>query len=107
MNNCPNCGSNTNPGEAFCRVCGTKLSLPENNLLNNPQVSGNNQMSNVEQVEHLDLPNVNNTQMPNNNQVQGSQQIPNINNTFNSQNDMEVLTDAYIGKNADKLKKSS
>ena len=83
MNNCPNCGSNTNPGDAFCNVCGTNLSLPQNNSLNNPQV---------------------NNQIQNSVQIQGLQQMPSSNNTIGSQNDMEVLVDAYIGKNADKIK---
>lgn len=37
MNNCPNCGANLNPNEDFCRVCGTKVSLPQNNFYNNVQ----------------------------------------------------------------------
>lgn len=30
MNNCPNCGSKANQGDAFCKICGTKLPLPQN-----------------------------------------------------------------------------
>ena len=37
MNNCPNCGSSVNQGDAFCKVCGTKLPLPQNNISNNTQ----------------------------------------------------------------------
>ena len=37
MNNCPNCGSNINQGEAFCRNCGTKMTIPQNNIMNNMQ----------------------------------------------------------------------
>ena len=43
MNNCPNCGANVNSDEAFCRVCGTKIAVPQNNFNNTQQ---NQEMNN-------------------------------------------------------------
>lgn len=37
MNNCPNCGANVNSGEAFCKVCGTKIAMSQNNFFNSTQ----------------------------------------------------------------------
>ena len=42
MNNCPNCGSNVNSGEAFCRMCGTKMPVSQTNFSNNTQQPQNN-----------------------------------------------------------------
>lgn len=52
MNNCPNCGSKVNQGEAFCRVCGTRVALPQNNIANNTQLAQptNNQAVNIQQA---------------------------------------------------------
>ena len=35
MNNCPNCGSSLNAGDAFCGICGAKIPLPQNNGYSN------------------------------------------------------------------------
>ena len=84
MNNCPKCGAVVNPGEAFCRNCGTKLTdtttVVQNNVTDNASqpVITSNIPSSVEQIRNVDGQN-------------------NIND--------EELIDAYIGKNADKLKK--
>ena len=32
MNICPNCGSNLKDGDKFCRKCGTKVELRNNDL---------------------------------------------------------------------------
>lgn len=75
--NCPNCGSNVNQGEVFCRVCGTKLPLPQSSMPTNIQ-----------------------------NNLQNNTQIQSGVNTQNSINN-EYLIDAYIGKNAESLKNGS
>ena len=33
MNICPNCGSNLKDGDKFCRKCGTKVELRNNDFL--------------------------------------------------------------------------
>ena len=95
MNNCPNCGSNVNPGEAFCRMCGTKIPTPENNITNNTQQPQTDFSNNAFQPINN---NVNSTFQP--------QTTFNQNNTMvqNSYNNDDALIDAYIGKNVDKLK---
>lgn len=119
MNNCPNCGSNVNPGEVFCRSCGTKLPIPQNNVYNNLQQP---QQVNNDSTEFLQPQPMNNGQVNNqpiysqqqnvNPALQGFQQSPNyghVNNgmTQNAPIDNGDLIDAYIGKNADKLKNGS
>ena len=65
MNNCPKCGSNINPGEDFCKMCGTKITTPQNNISNITQqqqenmqninnLQTQNSISNTEQIEILD-----------------------------------------------------
>ena len=65
MNNCPKCGSNINPGEDFCKVFGTKITTPQNNISNITQqqqeniqninnLQTQNSISNTEQIEILD-----------------------------------------------------
>lgn len=100
MNSCPNCGSNVNQGEAFCRVCGTRLILPQNNIANNQQPFqeiNNQNVSNVQQS-------VNNQNLGVNPTLQGLQQSQNNAGYQNNMISDDNLIDAYIGKNADKLK---
>lgn len=78
MNNCPNCGSEINSGENFCRKCGTKISVTQNNIEDNTQQ-------------------VNNQEIITTNQTAVQPQ--------NNMNDNDDLINSYIGKNADKLKK--
>ena len=37
MNYCPKCGSLLNQGEAFCKICGAEIPLPQNNFINTTQ----------------------------------------------------------------------
>ncbi len=47
MNRCPKCGTNVREGEAFCRMCGTKLTPPQPTQNNTGQsVQPNNQFLN-------------------------------------------------------------
>ena len=92
MMNCPKCGSNVNQGEMFCRVCGAKI------------VSQSIQPNQMGQMP------VANQQVQTQNQYV-SQQQPIMNNNFgygasnySSYSNDESLINAYIGKNADKLK---
>lgn len=101
MNNCPNCGSNVNQGEAFCRVCGTKMPLPQNNFSNSTQ-----------QSQQMNVQNTNYQQQSVNPALQGVQQLQNnvYQNNAMLQNNMfndDDLIDSYIGKNANKLKNGS
>lgn len=41
MNNCPNCGTNVNSGDFFCKVCGTTISMQSNNILDGIQQTNN------------------------------------------------------------------
>ena len=93
MNNCPNCGSKVNQGEAFCRVCGTRVALPQNNIANNTQPAQptNNQAVNIQQAGEVQA--ASNFQQPANN-------MPTQNYTL----DDAVLIDSYSGKNAAGLK---
>lgn len=111
MNNCPNCGSNVNLGEAFCRVCGTKMPVPQNNLSNNTQQPQqvNNVNTGFQQSQQMNNQNVNFQQQNMNSTLQGFQQPQNngyVNNGMPQNNyiNNEDLIDSYIGKNADKLK---
>ena len=79
MNNCPNCGSTVNQGEAFCRMCGTKLPLPQNNIFNN----------NTQQPEQF----VNQPQQMNNQNVNFEQSYQNFNQT--QKNNYNVNLDKY------------
>lgn len=90
--NCPKCGSNVNQGEMFCRVCGAKI------------VSQSVQLNQMGQTP------VTNQQVYTQNQ-NISQQQPIMNNNvgygktnYSSYSNDEALINAYIGKNADKLK---
>lgn len=92
MINCPKCGSNVNQGEMFCRVCGAKIvsqSIQPNQIgatpSDNQQVYAQNQYVPQQQ------------QIMNNNVEYGTS------NSSSYSND-ETLINAYIGKNADKLK---
>lgn len=105
MNSCPNCGSNVNQGEAFCRVCGTKLILPQNNSVTNQQPFqeiNNQNESNVQQS--INNQNFQQTGLGVNTTLQGPQQPQNnVGYQSNTISDDDLI-DAYIGKNADKLK---
>ena len=104
MMNCPKCGSNVNQGEMFCRVCGAKIvsqSVQQNQMGQMPIDSQTNQM--------VQTP-VANQQVHAQNQYV-SQQQPIMNNNvgygtsnYSSYSNDEALINAYIGKNADKLK---
>ena len=80
MNNCPNCGSIVNPGESFCRSCGTKISAPQNNIFIDLQESQSN-----------------------NNQINPTFQDFSQSHDGGNVDDDE-LVDAYIGKYADKFR---
>ena len=103
MNNCPNCGSKVNQGEAFCKVCGTKLSSPQN-ITNNTQQYQQYTNQNTNSISQLiNYQNINNQQINNNlNSQQPQNNIYQNNIIYN--NDNEYLIDSYIGKNAEKLK---
>ncbi len=76
MNRCPKCGTNVKEGEAFCRMCGTKLPTPqESTLNNNQQMQANNQFFGNQQVNG-------------NTGLQGTQPTQNtfVNNTFPQNN---------------------
>ena len=94
MNNCPNCGANVNSGEAFCRVCGTKIAVPQNNFNNTQQNQQmNNQFNNQVNSENV------NSGLQGFQQSQGNQ----YSNSTMPQNDYinkDDLIDSYIGKNA-------
>jgi hypothetical protein len=99
MNNCPKCGSSVEQGEAFCRVCGTKLPVPETNFSNDTQ-----QFQQVNQPEQTQMNNqtMNYQQSITNQSFQGFQQSQN--DIMNDDVLNDILIDAYIGKNADRLK---
>ena len=81
MNKCPKCGSNVNPGEAFCRNCGTKLSDIQPTPLNSVPTQQPVQEVSVQPVQNV---------------------------SSNEVSQVEVdddLCDAYIGKNVDGFKK--
>lgn len=85
--NCPNCGSNLNVGEAFCRVCGTKVASQQNQTA----------MSEVN-------PALAAFQQPNNSTQQTTNYNFVSNRNYNDNLDSDdALVKAYIGKNADKL----
>lgn len=104
MMNCPKCGSNVNQGEMFCRVCGAKIvsqSVQPNQIGQTPIDNQSNQMGQIP---------VANQQVHAQNQYV-SQQQPIMNNNvgfgasnYSSYSNDETLINAYIGKNADKLK---
>lgn len=92
MMNCPKCGSNVNQGETFCRVCGAKIvsqSVQQNQMWQTPvanqQVHAQNQYVSQQQP------------IMNNNVGYGT-------SNYSSYSNDEDLINAYIGKNADKLK---
>lgn len=72
--NCPSCGSNVNQGEIFCRVCGTKI--VSQSVQQNTMVQSNENQQNYAQSQYI----------------------------YNNYSNDEALINAYIGKNADKLK---
>lgn len=99
MNSCPNCGSNVNQGEAFCKVCGSKMQSSQN-IINNTQPS---QPVN----EQINNQNISSNQQYINPAVQCFQQSQNNGNNMqqNSYIDNDDLIDSYIGANAKKIKK--
>ena len=101
MNNCPNCGSNVKQGEAFCRMCGTKIPVPQTNIYANTQqpLPVNNQGANYQQ------PIIN----PSSQGFQQPQTNGHINNGMPQNNyiNNDDLIDSYIGKNANSLKNGS
>lgn len=85
--NCPNCGAKINQGEMFCRVCGTKI------------ISQSIQQNSMTQA---------NESQQNHTQNQYNMQQPHMNNTtYNNYSNDDTLINAYIGKNAFKLKNGS
>lgn len=112
MNNCPNCGSKVNQGEAFCKVCGTKLSSPQN-ITNNTQQyqqytnQNTNSINQLINYKNINNPNQNVANQQINNNLNSQQPQNNIyqnNIIYNNDSDNEYLIDSYIGKNAEKLK---
>lgn len=112
MNNCPNCGSKVNQGEAFCKVCGTKLSSPQN-ITNNTQQyqqytnQNTNSINQLINYKNINNPNQNVANRQINNDLNSQQPQNNIyqnNIIYNNDSDNEYLIDSYIGKNAEKLK---
>lgn len=112
MNNCPNCGSKVNQGEAFCKVCGTKLSSPQN-ITNNTQQyqqytnQNTNSINQLINYQNINNPNQNVANQQINNDLNSQQPQNNIyqnNIIYNNDSDNEYLIDSYIGKNAEKLK---
>lgn len=85
--NCQNCNSNINQGESFCRVCGTKVQQNVQTIANEV----NQNMQSVQQITQT----VNNYDQPIYNNYQYQK---------NTRDDNNILIDAYIGKNIDKLK---
>lgn len=70
MNNCPNCGANVNSGEDFCRVCGTKITVSQNNFNNTQQNQQMNyQFNNQNNINSNNLSNDYNMQNRVNNDV--------------------------------------
>lgn len=112
MSNCPNCGSKVNQGEAFCKVCGTKLSSPQN-ITNNTQQyqqytnQNTNSINQLINYKNINNPNQNVANQQINNNLNSQQPQNNIyqnNIIYNNDSDNEYLIDSYIGKNAEKLK---
>ena len=101
MNNCPNCGSKVNQGEAFCKVCGAKLPLPQNITNNTQQYQQftNQNIGNINQP--ISYQNINNQQE---NLQQPQNNIYQNNMVYNNDTNDEYLINSYIGKNAEKLK---
>ena len=104
MNNCKKCGSVLNPGDVFCGTCGAQVSFGQNESNNmKGQINQNIQPTNnaVNQgMPRTDVNNINQS-MQNLNMNNG---MPNSNFIQNNANIDEILLDAYIGKNADKIK---
>lgn len=91
MNNCPKCGSNINQGEDFCKVCGTKITTPQNNI------------SNITQQQQENIQNINNLQTQNS--ISNTEQIEILDNLEEDiTNNDDDLINTYMGKNAEKLK---
>lgn len=91
MNNCPKCGSNINPGEDFCKMCGTKITTPQNNI------------SNITQQQQENMQNINNLQTQNS--ISNTEQIEILDNLEEDiTNNDDDLINTYMGKNAEKLK---
>ena len=81
MNKCPNCSFDVKPGDVFCRNCGSKLPIPQNNFSNSMQPQTINNINSVNNVINQN----------NNNDIYKD----------------DILIDSYIGKNANKLKTSN
>lgn len=80
MKNCPNCGSEVNFGESFCKMCGTRVTL----LQNDNQQKNNQNINYSDKNSNLTVTDIEEE------------------NSFYSDNE---LIDAYIGKNAFQIKK--
>ena len=50
MNKCPNCSFDVKPGDVFCRNCGSKLPIPQNNFSNSMQPQTINNINSVNNV---------------------------------------------------------
>lgn len=96
--NCPNCGSNVNPGENFCRGCGTKI--VNNNFSQNQGLNVQNNMA-----QNLNVQNNLNNSNSNLNYVQNYNNQINQSNDINQINNDDDLIDAFIGQNVEALKK--
>lgn len=121
MNNCKKCGSLLNPGDVFCGTCGTQVSFgqnesnnmgrqinqniqPTNNAVNQSMPNQQNQsVPNTQSIQEININNAN-QYMSNMQNLNMSNGMPNSNFIQNKANIDEILLDAYIGKNADKIK---
>lgn len=101
--NCPNCNSHVELGSSFCGVCGAKIET--SSLVQNGNLVYNQQ--NNTQIQYNNVPSDNyQSHMQYNNGIQSNYQSQmyyqqNVNREVDNE---EKLMDAYIGKNADKLK---
>ena len=123
MNNCKKCGSVLNPGDVFCGTCGAQVSFvqnesnnmggqinqniqPTNNAVNQSMQNSQNQGVGIPNTQSMQGTNINNANqyMPNMQNPNMNNGMPNSNFIQNNANIDEILLDAYIGKNADKIK---
>ena len=97
--NCQNCNAQLNPGQTFCHVCGQPVNSTQAQYNQN-----NQQLQNRIQPDNTQI-NISNQPIINNNSnTINTQQNNNYNQTYMNNYSDENLINAYIGKNAEKLK---